>query len=191
MVSSVLTEDTSLQRQYHHNEARGALLRSQCSRHDKPHLWSVTAGLVCNTWHMSDPHNVIILYPGIRKSSEWAIENDKENHTGTILHSQRDLLNLSKTQSWNWLKYSRRWTLDSNFSTVDVFELLAEISHNSATLYDKDPWLLNQQFEEIKLKYIIRGNLLNLKAGIIIGYNWLLLIIAGWLVESRGSFETV
>ena len=68
---------------------------------------------------------------------------------------------------------------------------LAEISHNSATLYDKDPWLLNQQFEEIKLKYIIRGNLLNLKAGIIIGYNWLLLIIAAWLVESRGSFETV
>ena len=68
---------------------------------------------------------------------------------------------------------------------------LAEISHNSAPLYDKDPWLLNQQFEEIKIKYIIRGNLLNLKAGIIIGYNWLLLIIAAWLVESRGSFETV
>ena len=68
---------------------------------------------------------------------------------------------------------------------------LAEISHNSATLYDKDPWLLNQQFEEIKLKYIIRGNLLNLKAGIIIGYNWLLLITAGWLVESGESFETV
>ena len=95
--------------QYCHNGQR--MLRRDLT----PNLRS-RRGLWIQPWHMSRTQCGYNVTPGLERVQSEQLKMIKS----LILNSQRDLLNLSKSQSWNWLilSISERWTLGVIFSNI-------------------------------------------------------------------------